>query len=196
MPAQQQNIHSPSTALLLRLRRLAKRSRAEVACQLCKASKLRCSDYRPCARCKKVGPELCRDVRSSAQSTSRAVSFASASDHIGTLKSNPPNCSTRALNGDVPAPEVQTAMHPPQATVRSDNSSRWGLQLLPPPIRRTLPILRQPPISPLLCPWSSAPLEPVLAETVYPAHAIHAGDLHIEQVRQSIGRGGRSCAET
>lgn len=36
-------------------RKIAKRKRASVACASCKISKARCSDYRPCARCKDHG---------------------------------------------------------------------------------------------------------------------------------------------
>ena len=46
-------------ALLLRARRMAQRSRAATACLPCKANKSRCSDYRPCARCKKIGTIVC-----------------------------------------------------------------------------------------------------------------------------------------
>jgi hypothetical protein len=49
--------------LLQRARRMAKRSRAAAACLPCKASKAKCSDYRPCARCKK-GKETCSDPHS------------------------------------------------------------------------------------------------------------------------------------
>ena len=49
------------SALLIRARRLAQRSRAAAACPPCKKSKLRCSDYRPCARCKKSGLDVCMD---------------------------------------------------------------------------------------------------------------------------------------
>ncbi len=48
--------------VLQRARRMALRSRAAVACLLCKASKARCSDYRPCARCKKTEAEMCTDL--------------------------------------------------------------------------------------------------------------------------------------
>ena len=41
---------------------MAQRSRAAAACLPCKASKTRCNDYRPCARCKKAGIiQLCMD---------------------------------------------------------------------------------------------------------------------------------------
>ena len=44
---------------LLRAQRLAKRTRAGAACLPCRAKKARCSDYRPCARCK--GTTACED---------------------------------------------------------------------------------------------------------------------------------------
>ena len=49
------------SALLYRARRMAKRSRAAAACLPCKTSKSRCSDYRPCARCKKSATVVCMD---------------------------------------------------------------------------------------------------------------------------------------
>jgi hypothetical protein len=61
-------------ALLLRARRMAQRSRAAAACLPCKANKARCSDYRPCARCKKAGAEsLCTDMQSAARFLSTAA---------------------------------------------------------------------------------------------------------------------------
>jgi hypothetical protein len=55
-------------ALLLRARRMAQRSRAAAACAPCKANKSRCSDYRPCGRCKKLGTKLvCLDFPSIAR---------------------------------------------------------------------------------------------------------------------------------
>ena len=45
----------------VRAQRLAKRTRAATACVPCKAKKARCSDYRPCARCKRSTTELCVD---------------------------------------------------------------------------------------------------------------------------------------
>ncbi len=45
----------------IRAQRLAKRTRAASACLPCKAKKARCSDYRPCARCKSSLTEICRD---------------------------------------------------------------------------------------------------------------------------------------
>ena len=48
-------------ALLLRARRMATRRRAGVACASCKAKKARCSDYRPCSRCKQSGQNYCLD---------------------------------------------------------------------------------------------------------------------------------------
>jgi hypothetical protein len=50
------------SALLYRARRMAKRSRAAAACLPCKTSKSRCSDYRPCARCKKSTALPCMDL--------------------------------------------------------------------------------------------------------------------------------------
>jgi hypothetical protein len=50
------------SALLYKARQMAKRSRASAACLLCRTSKIRCSDYRPCARCKKSATEVCIDL--------------------------------------------------------------------------------------------------------------------------------------
>ena len=72
--------------LLQRARRMALRSRAAMACPPCKASKTRCSDGRPCARCKKAGNEFCTDTQSVPRSTSLDTSLSSTavydlSDH-------------------------------------------------------------------------------------------------------------------
>ena len=40
---------------LLKVRQNAKRKRTAVACTRCKSSKTKCSDYRPCSKCKKAG---------------------------------------------------------------------------------------------------------------------------------------------
>jgi hypothetical protein len=151
------------SALLLRARRLAKRSRAETACQLCKASKLRCSDYRPCARCKKVGAELCTDMRSSTPRTPQAIKGAQSSDLSLPLTSKLADCSSRASSDHVSALQLQTANCPPasdpsQPPAKPDDSSRWRLARLPPLIP---PI---PPLTPTLLPPPYTPLEPSLAE--------------------------------
>jgi hypothetical protein len=68
---------------LLRARRMALRSRAAMACVPCKARKSKCSDHRPCKRCKSAGGTLnCLDT-SSPQSKSSAdlSSPTSTSDH-------------------------------------------------------------------------------------------------------------------
>lgn len=44
-------ISLPTTKDLKRARRLAKKTRASVACEACKKIKRRCGDYRPCPRC-------------------------------------------------------------------------------------------------------------------------------------------------
>ena len=44
---------------------MATRSRAGVACLPCKAKKARCSDYRPCSRCKQSGKDHCSDSEQS-----------------------------------------------------------------------------------------------------------------------------------
>jgi hypothetical protein len=45
---------------LIRAQRLAKRTRASAACLPCKAKKVKCNDYRPCARCR-TSPDVCID---------------------------------------------------------------------------------------------------------------------------------------
>jgi hypothetical protein len=55
---------SVSTKDLIRARRLAARRRAAVACARCKASKLRCTDNRPCKKCAHSNFE-CVEVKSS-----------------------------------------------------------------------------------------------------------------------------------
>ncbi len=170
------------SALLLRARRLAKRSRAETACQLCKASKLRCSDYRPCARCKKVGAEICMDPPASAQSKPSTISV-SASDRSRTLVSRLAGRVPRARAGRVSAP--RTAMHRPDSPAKSVDSPSWRLATSTPPI----PIFPQHSANPALPPGSSAPLQPMLAETDGPADAMLAE----EQVRRSIGRAAEAA---
>ena len=44
---------------------MATRRRAGVACLPCKAKKARCSDYRPCSRCKQSGKDHCSDSEQS-----------------------------------------------------------------------------------------------------------------------------------
>jgi hypothetical protein len=56
---------SADALILMRARRLAKRTRALAACGPCKAKKMKCSDYRPCARCKGSDRELCIDYDAS-----------------------------------------------------------------------------------------------------------------------------------
>ena len=48
----------PSTVRLMRARRMAMRIRAKP----CKVRKVRCSNFRPCARCTKSGQESCTDL--------------------------------------------------------------------------------------------------------------------------------------
>ena len=46
---------------LLRARRMATRRRAAAACKPCRSRKSKCSDFRPCARCKSSNPLMCVD---------------------------------------------------------------------------------------------------------------------------------------
>jgi hypothetical protein len=162
------SLSTADSALLLRARRLAKRSRAETACFLCKGSKSRCNDYRPCARCKKSGARLCLDLPSSAPSAPRDISSASASNRSCTLTSRLTNIA--------------------QPPAKLDDSLRWHLFSLPPTIRSPVPIHPHHTTSHSLCTRSFTPLGPMLAQTVQPADAI----LAFEQVRRSIERGCRS----
>ncbi len=50
--------------LILRARRMAQRSRAAAACLPCKANKSKCSDFRPCTRCKRLRTKVCADPHS------------------------------------------------------------------------------------------------------------------------------------
>jgi hypothetical protein len=73
-------------ALLLKARRMALRTRAAAACMPCKANKARCSDYRPCARCKKAGAEsYCIDLQSEARPCQSDVADASHHKSVGTI---------------------------------------------------------------------------------------------------------------
>ncbi len=77
---------------LQRARRMAQRSRAAAACLPCKTSKARCSDYRPCARCKKTGgTDICTDSQSALQNTSL--------ENIGTFSSY--ILTNRSLDGQM-----------------------------------------------------------------------------------------------
>ena len=49
--------------LILRARRMAQRSRSAAACLPCKANKSKCNDFRPCARCKRLGTKVCSDLK-------------------------------------------------------------------------------------------------------------------------------------
>jgi hypothetical protein len=59
-------------ALLLRARRLAKRSRAAAACLPCKATKSKCSDFRPCARCSELKTKVCLDLQAESIATTES----------------------------------------------------------------------------------------------------------------------------
>ena len=99
-------------ALLLRARRMATRRRAGVACLPCKARKARCSDYRPCSRCKQSGQDHCLDSEQSdldqtiptPNSTDRfALSLSSLAD---------PTPSSDAFAGTASFQVAQTARGP------------------------------------------------------------------------------------
>ncbi len=56
----QQQMHAlqgVSTKELVRVRRLAQRQRAAVACARCRLSKTRCTEYRPCKKCARLNVE-------------------------------------------------------------------------------------------------------------------------------------------
>jgi hypothetical protein len=79
---------------LQRARRMAQRSRAASACLSCKASKARCSDYRPCARCKKAGGTgVCTDP----QKEQPKVSLNGWSASIDTFEVELDGSATRAM---------------------------------------------------------------------------------------------------
>ena len=71
---QSNNSRDCDDALLLRARRMAQRTRASAACLRCKANKVRCSDYRPCAQCREVGAaSTCTDLQSARRSSSASA---------------------------------------------------------------------------------------------------------------------------
>ena len=49
-----------STRDLQRIRRMAQRTRTRPLCQECKSAKAKCSDYRPCSRCKRIMQGDCK----------------------------------------------------------------------------------------------------------------------------------------
>ena len=153
------SLRAADSALLLRARRLAKRTRAEAACQLCKRSKLKCSDYRPCARCKKSGVATCMDLQYSAQSTPDAISNALASRNC-TTASRIADLTYRACGGNVSPPKNQTATHPPQSPSSMDDTLRLNLSAAWTPPIPPIPFL------PIKFPAPCAPLEQMLAEAV------------------------------
>jgi hypothetical protein len=106
---------------LIRAQRLAKRTRASAACLPCKAKKIKCSDYRPCARCR-TSPDICIDENAditrnmfpgniaqensasvySVAISSRREHVASASDGSKIGLSEPLNASARTyFNSDI-----------------------------------------------------------------------------------------------
>ncbi len=89
---------------------MAQRSRAAAACLLCKTVKSRCSDYRPCARCKKSGTDVCMDLPQSA---------ALGSDRSAAIGSVPVALPPHARGGN-----AQAAKCLPQPL---DGSSKWRL---------------------------------------------------------------------
>jgi hypothetical protein len=50
-----------SSKAIQKARRMAKRVRATIACARCKASKIKCSEYRPCKTCEHAGA-ICKDT--------------------------------------------------------------------------------------------------------------------------------------
>ena len=60
--------------------RIAKRSRAEVACLPCRDRKSKCNDYRPCAGCRGRDPFEC--TYSAANSGSHGVSWGAATNRM------------------------------------------------------------------------------------------------------------------
>ena len=102
-------------ALLLRARRMAQRSRAAAACLNCKTHKSRCSDYRPCARCKKSGADICMDLPSSAQSAPLAARNSKGSGRSAAIASGPAAHAFLARGGN-----AQVTMHQPTASAYID----------------------------------------------------------------------------
>lgn len=76
----------------IRAQRLAKRSRAASACVPCKAKKVRCSDYRPCSRCKKNPGESCRDFEDIPQIHSTPVGICNESSMLILANTQDLNC--------------------------------------------------------------------------------------------------------
>ena len=74
---QQQMMAGVSTKDLQKARQIAKRKRTSVACTRCKSSKTRCSEFRPCSKCKRSGAA---DSCSDDGSVVRDIAEISASD--------------------------------------------------------------------------------------------------------------------
>ena len=88
---------------LVLARRLALRTRAGAACAPCKSRKAKCSDYRPCARCRNLRPEDCVPYSEDMEASSRPRStlpdstvpnFPHIRDYASVLDSPPPRSSS------------------------------------------------------------------------------------------------------
>ena len=81
-------------ALLLRARRMAQRSRAAAACLPCKATKSKCSDFRPCVRCKML-ERACQDLQTDSFAKSEPLTISAGWDERE-------NSSNASLHSDTP----------------------------------------------------------------------------------------------
>ncbi len=72
-----------STKDLIRVRRLAARRRAAVACPRCKQAKIRCTDNRPCKKCAKSNLECFEKRSDSPQAPQSSHSKFSNDPHCG-----------------------------------------------------------------------------------------------------------------
>ena len=114
---------------LQKARRMAKRSRAAIACARCKDAKMRCSDSRPCKRCIKsrtscVEKRAKTNVATSPEQSIRAEPVNYLLNTLGGSKFHDPACSVREENYDPVSPSYDQ-----QRTYARDIASTRGSTL-------------------------------------------------------------------
>ena len=118
-------------AKLMKARRMATRRRAEAACLPCKARKVRCSDFRPCARCASSGRADCETEATiqptypvstviGAMSSSQGIyeGFSSSSSSQGFYKDFSSSISTTADDERQLPTQIVAPVHDPAVSSR------------------------------------------------------------------------------
>jgi hypothetical protein len=179
-----------STKELIRVRRLAKRQRAAVACANCRLSKTKCTDYRPCKKCARLNVKCVNDKVNGSDFLHQISKFCSKTNNKNSnlTENAAQNCrnminSSRAVTYDYGLP--YESWIDCEATAEHIEPTRF------PPLKQDGPLMMEYQATPEPVNISQPNFESILSDVIlFPTQASTKNDLtvHAPLVRPSALR--------